>query len=205
MCKPPSSCFGTSLDDVSNVVLLAAAHPKETTMSGDFNTRYKYSTYTDAINHEDLRDTSGFVQHVSSATHERCNMLDLIITAKTSNLLLIPVSRTNLLMDHCVLECAINVVKPERPKRRVCYRKFASIDKRALTADIRNAFAVTPGTTVESIDNTAIEVIVNKYELVSSPVVRRYRGTRKSCPVRNQRDLLRAERRWRKTRLTVHR
>ena len=168
MCKPPSSCFGTLLDDVSNVLLIAAAHPKETIVCGDFSTIYKYSTCTDAINQEDLRDTSGFVQHVSSATHERCNMLDLIITAKTFDLLSIPVSTTTLLIDHYVLECGLNVVKPERPKRRVFYRTFASIDKRALNTDIRNAIALAPGTTVESIDNynTAIEIIVNKYALV---------------------------------------
>ena len=86
------------------------------------------------------------------------------------------------------------------------YRKFASLDKRAFTADIRDAFAVTSGTTVESID-TAIEAIVNKH----APVVTRVIADRPKTPWHTEklscakRDLRRAERRWRKTRLTVHR
>ena len=206
MYRPPRSCFKTFLDDVSKVLLIAAAHPTETIVCGDFNTRYKDSTCTDAINLADLLDTSGFVQHVSGATHERGNTLDLIVTAKTSNPLTTPVSPTNLLTDHYALECDLNVVKPERPKRRVRYRKFASIDKRAFTADIRDAFAVT---SVESIDNynTAIEAIVNKH----APVVTRVIADRPKTPWHTEelscakRDLRRAERRWRKTRITVHR
>ena len=104
MYRPPSSCFKTFLDDVSKVLLIAAAHPTETIVCGDFNTRYKDSTCTDAINLADLLDTSGFVQHVSGATHERGNILDLIVTAKTPNLLTIPVSPTTLLTDHYALE-----------------------------------------------------------------------------------------------------
>ena len=184
MYRPPSSCFKTFLDDVFKVLLIAAAHPTETIVCGDFNTRYKDPTCTDVINLADLVDTSGFVQHVSGATHERGNILDLIVTAKTSNLLTTPVSPTTLLTDHYSLECDLNVVKPERPKRRVRYRKFASIDKRAFTADIRDAFAVTSGTTVQSIDNyiTAIEAIVNKHAPVVTRVIA---DRRKNCPVRN--------------------
>ena len=161
------------------------------------------------INLADLLDTSGFVQHVSGATHVRGSTLNLIVTAKTYNLLTTPVSPTTLFTDYYALECDLNVVKPERPKRRVRYRKFASIDKRAFTADIRDAFAVTSGTTVESIDNynTAIEAIVNKH----APVVTRVIADRPKTPWHTEvlscakRDFRRAERRWRKTRLTVHR
>ena len=90
MYRSPSSCFKTFLDDVSKVLLIAAAHPTETIVCGDFNTRYKDSTCIDAINLAYLLDTSDFVQHVSGATHERGNILDLIVTAKTSNLLTTP-------------------------------------------------------------------------------------------------------------------
>ena len=100
-------------------------------------------------------------------------------------------------------------MKPEHPKSRVCYRKFASINKRDFSGDIRNAFAVTSGTRIASVDNynSAIETISTSTHRSShaSPLfVRGHRGIRKhlSCA---KRDLRRAERRWRKTRLTVHR
>ena len=96
MYRPPSSCFRTFPDDVSKLLLIAAAHITETIVYGDFNSRYTDSTCTNASNLADLLDTSGFVQHVSDATHERGNILDLIITAKTSGLLATPVSPTTL-------------------------------------------------------------------------------------------------------------
>ena len=203
MYRPPSSCFRTFPDDVSKVLLIAAAHSTETIVCGDFNTRYEDSTCTDAINLADLLDTSNGVQHVSSATHdEHGNILDLIITAKTYNLLSISISPScTLLTDPYVLECGVNVVKPERPKRPLCYRNLAQIDKRAFTADTRNAFAVTSGNTVESIDNnnTDTEIIVNKH----APVVTRVITDLPKTPwhteelSRAKRDLRRAERRWR--------
>ena len=56
------------------------------------------------INLADLLDTSGFVQHVSGATHVRGNTLDFV-TAKTYNLLTTPVSPTTLFTDYYALEC----------------------------------------------------------------------------------------------------
>ena len=94
MHRQPSSCFKTFLDDVSKVLLIATAHPTETIVCGNFNTRYKDSICMKANNLTDLLDTSGFLQHVSDASHERGNILDLIITAKTSGLLATPVSPT---------------------------------------------------------------------------------------------------------------
>ena len=41
-------------------------------------------TCTDATNLVDLLETYGFVQHARGATHERGNLLDLVITSETS-------------------------------------------------------------------------------------------------------------------------
>ena len=71
MYRPPSSCFRTFPDDVSKVLLIAAAHATETIVCGDFNTRYKDPTCTNANNLANLLDTSDFMQRVSDATHER--------------------------------------------------------------------------------------------------------------------------------------
>ena len=91
----------------------------------------------------------------------------------------------------------------------MCYRKFASINKRVFSAEIRKAFAVTSETRIASVDNynSAIETIVNKH----APIVTRVTTVRSRTPWHTEvlscakRDLRRAERRWRKTRLTVHR
>ena len=52
-----------------------------------------------------------------------------------------------------MLECELNVMMPERPKGRVCYRKLSSINKPVFSADIHNANAVTSGTRIASVDN----------------------------------------------------
>ena len=69
------------------VLLNAAAHPTETVVCGDFNTRYGDPTCTNATNLSDLLETSGFVQHVNSPTHERGSILDLVITSSTSHII----------------------------------------------------------------------------------------------------------------------
>ena len=97
-----------------------------------------------------LIDNAGFVQHVTSATHLSGNTLDLLITPRAFTLLSTPVRPTTLLTDHHVLECDLTVLKPTHLTRRVCYRKYSSIDKRAFAIGIYNAFA---GTTVGLIEN----------------------------------------------------
>ena len=85
--RPPMSYFRSFLDDVGKVLLIAAAHPTETVVCGDFNTRYGDPTCTDATNLADLLGTSGFVQHVKGSTHERGNIFDLVITSETSDII----------------------------------------------------------------------------------------------------------------------
>ena len=81
------SNFRTFLDDVGKILLIAAAHPTETVVCGDFNTRYGDSTCANAMKLADLLETHGFVQHVQSATHERGDPLDLVITSGTSHVI----------------------------------------------------------------------------------------------------------------------
>ena len=96
--RPPSSDFRSFLDDVGKVLLTAAAHPTETVVCGDFNTRYGDQTCTNATNLAGLLETSGFVQHVNSPTHERGNILDLVITSSTSHIIATAVNRRRSLL-----------------------------------------------------------------------------------------------------------
>ncbi|MEG7522102.1 MAG: hypothetical protein M3H12_03260, partial [Chromatiales bacterium] len=130
------------MDDLGNMLSSAATHPNESIICGDFNVHYGNTRSTGAMNLATLIDNAGFVQHVTNATHVSGHTLDLFITPRASTLLSTPVRPTTLLTDHHVLECDLNVLKPARPKRCVCYRKFASIDKRAFATDIFNTFAV---------------------------------------------------------------
>ena len=64
----------------------------------DFNMQYGDPTCTNAM--ADLLETSGFVQHVKSPTHECGNILDLVITSDTSQVIATAVKPTTLITDH---------------------------------------------------------------------------------------------------------
>ena len=134
--RPPSSDFRPFLDDAGKVLLTAAAHPTETIVCGDFNTRYVDPTCTNATNLADLLETAGFVQHVNSPTHERGNTLDLGITSSTSHIIATPVTPTTLITDHYAVECEHHQPKPKCMKRHVQYRKFTAIDNDRFAADL---------------------------------------------------------------------
>ncbi|KAI0227439.1 putative chitinase 1 [Lamellibrachia satsuma] len=66
--RPPTSNFRTFLDDVGKILLIAAAHPTESVICGDFNTRYGDSTCADAMKLDMVLYNMYKVQHTSAAT-----------------------------------------------------------------------------------------------------------------------------------------
>ena len=180
----------------------AATHPSESIISGDFNVHFGNTQSTAALNLANLIDNAGFVQHVTSATHVSGNILDLVITLRVSSIITSSVKSTSLVTDHHVVECHITVCKPASLKRRVDYRKYSSIDKRAFATDIVGAFGADPGTNDDLIDvyNSTIATVLNKH----APIVSRIITIRPKTPWHTEdlstakRDLRCAERRWKK-------
>ena len=114
---------------------MADTHPTETVVCGDFNTKYGDPTCTDAVNLSDLLDTAGFEQHVTSATHERDNMLDLVITTKTPHPIFTAVKPSSLITDHYTVECGPLESKPNCLTRHVTYRKYSAINNSSFAED----------------------------------------------------------------------
>ena len=182
--------------------LVQPQHTNESIICGDFNVHYGNINSIGAMNLATLIDNAGFVQHVTSATHLSGNMLDLLITPRAFTLLSTPVRPTTLLTDHHVLECDLTVLKPTRLTRRVCYRKYSSIDKRAFAIDIYNAFA---GTTVGLIENYRHR---DRRGQARTDCHACRHGSSEDTVAHGR--VVRCEahpppRRWRKTRLAVHR
>ena len=93
---------------------------------------------TDAVNLADLLDTAGFEQHVTGATHERGNTLDLVITAKAMHPIFTAVRPTSLITDHYAVECELLQSKPDRLKRHVMYRKYSAINNSSFAANLES-------------------------------------------------------------------
>ena len=195
---------------MGKVLLTAAAHPTETVVCGDFNTRYGDPTCTNAMNLADLLDTSGFVQHVKSPTHERGNTLDLVITSGTSQIIATAVKPTTLVTDHYVVECELHQPKPKCLKRHVEYRKYAAIDNGQFAADLEASDIHAPEldpTALLARYDSCLRLLVDDHV----PIVSRTITVRPMTPWYTselsveKRDLRRAERVWRQSGLTVHR
>ena len=179
-------------------------------MCGDFNTKYGEPTCTDAVNLADLLDTAGFTQHVTGATHERGNTLDLVITAKTSHPIATAVKPTSLITDHYAVECELLQSKPSRLKRHITYRKQSAINNNIFAADLRsfnlNADEADPVVLLAAYD-TCLRTIIDAH----APLVSRTITVRPTTPwhtndlTEAKRALRRAERLWRNSSLTVHR
>ena len=176
-------------------------------MCGDFNTRYGDSTCTDATNLADLLGTSGFVQHVKGSTHERGNILDLVIT---SDVIATAVKPTTLFTDHYAIECERHQLKPTRLKRHVEYRRYAAIDNSWFAADLAaadfNAPELDPTALLYHYDYYLCTVVDEHAPLVSRTfTVRPMTPWHTSELAEEKRALHRAERHWRQSGLTVHR
>ena len=213
--RPPSSDFRQFLEDMGKVLLTAAAHPTETVVCGDFNTRYGDPTCTNATNLADLLDTSGFVQHVKSPTHEHGNTLDLVITSGTSQIIAAAVKPTTLVTDHYVVECELHQPKPKCLKRHIEYRKYAAIDNGQFAADLEasdiHAPELDPTALLARYDSCLRILVDDHYYYYYAPIVSMTITVRPMTPwftselSVEKRDLRRAERVWRQSGLTVHR
>ena len=153
--RPPSPLSRAFMDYLSLTLNAAARHPNEAIICGDCSVHYGNPRSVGAM---------------TGATHVSGNMLDLVITP-CSPILIATVTPTTLATYHRAVECDFLVVKPARPKCRVRYRKYASIEKRAFANDICDALSVSSGSTVELTDTyvSAIANIVDKH----APIITR--------------------------------
>ena len=137
------------------------------------------------------------------------NVLDLVITRRCSNIITSPVIPTTLLTDHHAVEFELRYGKPARQTHRVQYRKYSSIDQNTFTEDVRSMFTTNLEKHVDCFAayQDAVTDAVDKH----APIMTRVVTVRPKTLWHTQelsdakRDLRRAESRWRKSKLVVHR
>ena len=152
----------------------------------------------------------GLNQHVSSATHIKGGMLDLVISRHHSNLVSEVVVREGI-SDHQAVQFTLSIKKLKSDPRRRFYRKYFAIDLDFFTADLID-FVVCPilpthCSTLVDTYNQNLGLILDKHApLISRVCVHRARLPWWNCDThtakRRQRKL---ERRWKTTRLEVDR
>jgi hypothetical protein len=85
---------------------------------GDFNLRIDSSCNVAGQRLLALIESFGMVQRVSGATHKRGHTLDLIITRLGDNLVS-NIVMGDLISDHNVVSCKLNIQRPLLPTKRV--------------------------------------------------------------------------------------
>jgi exonuclease III len=213
---PPNRKNGLSVqqffDDFSDFLDSIILSKEQLLLVGDFNFHVDVRDDKDAMMFTDLLLSYGLTQHVSMATHSKGHTLDLLITRDTSSLISTPHVHDAQLSDHFWVHCNVSGQHVGKVQKEITYRKLKSIDKEKFGADLRNSL-------IEAFEYDArIEDMIDHYNSVLSQLIDAYAPERKRTVTLHsaapwydskigdaKRARRKAERKWRKSKLTIHR
>ena len=181
---------------------------------GDFNFHLDDKKNSDAKRFARILSSFDLYQHVDCPTHEKGHTLDLVISRPSDELLCdlnVEESRMGK-CDHHWIHCLLRGPKPKTLQKQISYRKIKSIDLAQFSNDLQNSDLFLNNTfdTLEnavSVYNSTLENALNSH----APVISKTITIHSDAPWYNddiaeaKREKRRAEKLWRKTKLTVHR
>ena len=133
--RPPYSVAHPILpDEFSNYLEDIVLCPEILLISGDFHLDDTANTNTMKFN--EMLETFGLKQHVSTPTHSSNHILDLLITRSTTDINILSIESTLYLSDHCFVECKLSIRRPMHPKKEVSYREMNKINLDDFKADL---------------------------------------------------------------------
>ncbi|KXJ18376.1 RNA-directed DNA polymerase from mobile element jockey [Exaiptasia diaphana] len=208
--RPPSSSFGSFIQDFSSLLEPLSIYPGKLLICGDFNVHVDDKNDNSSKKFLDLLDC--FSLHcidTTSPTHKKGHALDLLITRTDDVFLRNFFIHDPVLSDHFAVHCSLSAVKPICKSRTVSYRKICSIDLDAFRHDIAESLLCkSPATELSALCHqydAVLAEILNKHAPLRTKII----STRPRAPwyndvIReNKTKRRRLERRWRKTKLTI--
>ncbi|KAK6178318.1 hypothetical protein SNE40_013117 [Patella caerulea] len=209
---PPSSRNKLSTSDFhTEFSSLLSVHSKiNTLILGDFNIQLNNLSKHDSKKVLSLLDHIGYNQHVDQATHKSGNTLDWVITPCDSSLVLDIQVEDRQISDHFLITVNLNLCKPRNPQRSIICRNIKVINWDILKNDLcRSKLVVEPLTDVdEKIDlynDTLLELLDKHAPAVSKTITIRNAPWYNGDVQLSKRVRRRAERKWRKANLEIHR
>ena len=117
---------------------------EEPLIVGDFNIHVE-SSNNESKGFPDIINANGLTQHVTSPTHQKGHMLDLVITREQSNLLsgspIVFISGFSdeiiIVLDHYAVLCYLNVNRPKTGHKSVKFRAFRNVPVPAYQNDVK--------------------------------------------------------------------
>ena len=147
------------------------------------------------------------IQHITSPTHSSGNILDLIISHNTSNIIS-NTSVQNLITDHQIVTFFLQAPKPKRQSKIITFRKIQNIDLPAFKKDFLsdNSIILDP-INISSIDLTLINTLNILAPIKTKSITQRH-NIKWFNPtlnlIRLKRALRAAEKTWRKSKTQEH-
>ena len=144
---------------------------------GDMNFHVNKPDKPDVKKFLDIIESNNLNQHIHEPTHEYGNTLDLLITRQSSNLVYNACVGERI-SDHDCVRWNLNLLKPERPKKTVRFRKMKQIDMDEFKKDLGESLqrADECSTICDMIDiyNTSLKTTLDKHapEKIKEIVVR---------------------------------
>ncbi|XP_072023255.1 uncharacterized protein [Amphiura filiformis] len=156
----------------------------------------------------DLMDSLSLTQFVVGPTHRCGHTLDVVISRESDNL----VKNTcvlDLISDHALIACTLQIAKPKIPMKTITSRKYRSIDPAVLKEDIvSSVLTSSPATNVNDAVNQYNDILSNLLDLhaparTKSVVPRIQQPWFSDSLHQLKRERRKAERKWISSRLTV--
>ena len=214
---PPSRCNKFTvrqfLDEFSEYLQHLVTCTALLIIVGDFNFHIDNENDNDAAAFLEMINSFGLHQHVSESTHRNGHTLDLALTRLSDDIISSVRSEDHGFPDHFPVFINLDISKPALPMHTVSYRRIKSLNP----AELKHAIDESPVCTADrshlNVDELAtlydvqLTSIINQFapiktkSIVLRPDAEWYNSTiREAKQIRRQ-----AERRWRKTGLTVDR
>ena len=212
---PPSKKNGFTnkqfLDEFSNFIDDRILLPDKLVICGDFNFHVDNQSCKDSTSFMSLLKSYGLAQLVAKPTHTKGHTLDLLITRSTETFISNIEVKDMCLSDHFWVHFSSNFTKPGITKKHVKYRNISKICRDSFINDICNSALSTPENVhnisdLVKIYNTVLSELLDKH----APLKERVFTLHNNAPwytseiSNTKRECRKAERRFRRTGLTIH-
>ena len=178
-------------------------------VSGDFNIPVNDVNNPVYNEFKDILDSLSLVQHVDFHTHEKGNILDLVITRTNSDIAVKNIKPGDFISDHRVIHATLSLPKGNFEKRVVAFRRLQAIHQLNFKHDLQqfvdNAEMYVSLEELASYYDSELRKILDKH----APVISKLVVNRPKVTWFNN-DLLRlkqrkrkCERKWQKSKLNV--
>ena len=209
--RPPSTSKTVFLEEFQDY-LDSLTHSKgKLVVLGDFNFHYDRRDNAEANKLRELLFSMNLDQHVQAPTHVHGHTLDLVLTRSSEAVVKNMQVHAPVMSDHAPITFSLVTHRPPPERKLISYRKLKQIDMVKFKADIQNSALVhdpSSGSMDEMVEqyNETLARILDQH----APLITKYVKDRSHAPWYNEEVLAakqmkrKAERKYLKTRLTVH-